>query len=87
MGLGLSLALQTISRHEGVMHVESAGGGGTTVMIWLPASPASKARHKRQKDAECRSNPVAEDCPASPFEPGIPGAVARSMVDDGDIGG
>jgi nitrogen-specific signal transduction histidine kinase len=26
MGLGLSLALQTISRHEGVIHVESCGG-------------------------------------------------------------
>jgi signal transduction histidine kinase len=43
MGLGLSLALQAIARHEGIMHVESAGGRGTTVMIWLPASPRSKA--------------------------------------------
>jgi signal transduction histidine kinase len=42
MGLGLSLALQTITRHEGVMHVESAGGKGTTVMIWLPAGPSGK---------------------------------------------
>jgi signal transduction histidine kinase len=42
MGLGWSLALQAISRHDGVMHVESAQGTGTTVMIWLPASPASK---------------------------------------------
>jgi signal transduction histidine kinase len=43
MGLGLSLALQAISRHDGVMHVESEEGYGTTVMIWLPASSSSKA--------------------------------------------
>jgi signal transduction histidine kinase len=38
MGLGLSLALQAIARHEGVMHIESVEGQGTTVLIWLPAS-------------------------------------------------
>jgi signal transduction histidine kinase len=43
MGLGLSLALQAISRHDGVMHVESEEGHGTTVMIWLPARSRSKA--------------------------------------------
>jgi signal transduction histidine kinase len=42
-GLGLSLALQAINRHDGVMRVESSEGCGTTVMIWLPASAASKA--------------------------------------------
>ena len=42
MGLGLSLALQAITRHEGVMHIESVGGSGTTVTIWLPASSTSK---------------------------------------------
>jgi signal transduction histidine kinase len=39
MGLGLALAVQVISRHHGVLHVESAKGGGTTVTTWLPASP------------------------------------------------
>jgi signal transduction histidine kinase len=43
MGLGLSLALQAITRHDGVMRIESLDGSGTTVMIWLPASPTSKA--------------------------------------------
>jgi signal transduction histidine kinase len=42
MGLGLSLALQAITRHEGVMRIESGEGCGTTVTIWLPASPACK---------------------------------------------
>ena len=42
-GLGLSLALQAITRHEGVMHVESERGAGTMVMIWLPGKPTSQA--------------------------------------------
>ena len=37
-GLGLSLALQAVTRHEGVMRIESAEGRGTTVMIWLPGA-------------------------------------------------
>ena len=37
-GLGLSLALQAVTRHEGVMRVESVEGRGTTVMIWLPGA-------------------------------------------------
>jgi signal transduction histidine kinase len=41
-GLGFSLALQAITRHEGVMRVESDEGCGTTVTIWLPASSTSK---------------------------------------------
>jgi signal transduction histidine kinase len=41
-GLGFSLALQAITRHEGVMRIESGEGCGTTVTIWLPASPAGK---------------------------------------------
>jgi signal transduction histidine kinase len=35
-GLGLSLALQVITRHEGVLRIESMEGRGTTVVIWLP---------------------------------------------------
>jgi two-component system NtrC family sensor kinase len=42
-GLGLSLALHAITRHEGVMRVESGEGCGTTVTIWLPASPNGEA--------------------------------------------
>jgi signal transduction histidine kinase len=42
-GLGLSLALQAITRHEGVMRVESERGAGTVVMIWLPGKPTSQA--------------------------------------------
>jgi signal transduction histidine kinase len=37
-GLGLSLALQAVTRHEGVMRIESVEGRGTTVMIWLPGA-------------------------------------------------
>ena len=35
-GLGMSLALQVITRHEGLMRIESVEGRGTTVIIWLP---------------------------------------------------
>jgi signal transduction histidine kinase len=42
MGLGLSLALQAITRHDGVMRIESGEGNGTTVMFWLPATATSK---------------------------------------------
>lgn len=43
MGLGMSLALQTIHRHDGVVRVESAPGRGTAVRIWLPGSAAVDA--------------------------------------------
>jgi signal transduction histidine kinase len=42
-GLGLSLALQVVSRHKGVMRIESIEGEGTTVMIWLPGNLGSVA--------------------------------------------
>jgi two-component system sporulation sensor kinase A len=42
-GLGLSLALQVVARHEGIMRIESIEGEGTTVMIWLPDSLSSVA--------------------------------------------
>jgi signal transduction histidine kinase len=38
-GLGLALAVQVISRHNGVLRVESVTGRGTTMRIWLPANP------------------------------------------------
>ena len=43
-GLGLSLALQAVTRHEGVMRIESVEGRGTTVMIWLPATLEASKR-------------------------------------------
>jgi two-component system, cell cycle sensor histidine kinase PleC len=43
-GLGLSLALQAVTRHEGVMRIESVEGAGTTVTIWLPAIPEASKR-------------------------------------------
>jgi signal transduction histidine kinase len=43
-GLGLSLALQAVTRHEGVMRIESVEGGGTTVKIWLPATLEASKR-------------------------------------------
>jgi nitrogen-specific signal transduction histidine kinase len=38
----LAEARKTISRHAGVMHVESVEGHGTTVIIWLPATLAKR---------------------------------------------
>ncbi|MGD0528771.1 MAG: HAMP domain-containing sensor histidine kinase [Polyangiaceae bacterium] len=43
-GLGLSLALQAVTRHDGVMRIESVEGGGTTVIIWLPAKMEASKR-------------------------------------------
>jgi signal transduction histidine kinase len=43
-GLGLCLALQAVTRHEGVMRIESVEGAGTTVIIWLPATPEASKR-------------------------------------------
>jgi signal transduction histidine kinase len=43
-GLGLSLAMQAVTRHDGVMRIESAEGRGTTVIIWLPASLGASKR-------------------------------------------
>jgi signal transduction histidine kinase len=43
-GLGLSLALQAVRRHDGVMRIESLEGAGTTVIIWLPATPEASKR-------------------------------------------
>jgi signal transduction histidine kinase len=43
MGLDLALALQVITRHGGMMRIESVDGAGTSVIIWLPASCASPA--------------------------------------------
>src|SRR5258708_8629332 len=37
-GLGLSLALQAVTRHDGVMRIESGEGGGTAGALWLPAT-------------------------------------------------
>jgi two-component system phosphate regulon sensor histidine kinase PhoR len=45
-GLGLSLALQAITRHEGVIRIESAEGRGTTVTIWLPATLEASKRNE-----------------------------------------
>jgi signal transduction histidine kinase len=43
-GLGLSLALQAVTLHEGVMRIESVEGRGTTVIIWLPATLEASKR-------------------------------------------
>lgn len=35
-GLGVMLAWAVVERHGGLLHFESAPGGGTTATIWLP---------------------------------------------------
>jgi signal transduction histidine kinase len=50
MGLGLSLALQAITRHEGVMRIESLAGSGTTVVIWLAASAGTRPPRRTMTD-------------------------------------
>jgi len=43
-GLGLSTAYSIIKNHNGLIRVESRQGGGTTFIIYLPASNASRKR-------------------------------------------
>jgi len=40
-GLGLTSAYSIVRRHEGIMHVESVPGDGTTFEILLPAAPGT----------------------------------------------
>lgn len=40
-GLGLPLVYGTVKAHHGQMEIQSAPGNGTTVRIYLPASPAT----------------------------------------------
>jgi signal transduction histidine kinase len=60
MGLGLSLALQAITRHEGVMRVESHDGSGTTVMIWLPDTSTEHACESKLESSGDAINPAQE---------------------------
>jgi len=58
MGLGLSLALQAITRHEGAMHIESAEGCGTTVFIWLPGTSTEPAVDRQVESSGCAADPA-----------------------------
>jgi signal transduction histidine kinase len=42
-GLGLSLVRHVVRAHGGSVHVEARDGGGTAVVVELPASPAGEA--------------------------------------------
>jgi hypothetical protein len=80
------MALQAISRHDGVVRVESSEGYGTTVMIWLPASTASKAQatdrgHRggqARRPARSNGGLSAETCPRALYVASVP-ALARSL--------
>ena len=43
-GLGLSVVRHVVRAHGGSVHVEGREGGGTAVVVELPASPAGEAR-------------------------------------------
>ena len=58
-GLGLALALQAVTRHDGALGIESIEGRGTTVMIWLPGSPTSPT----SPTCVSRSNTLVPDGP------------------------
>jgi len=54
-GLGLSVAYGIISSHKGFIDLDSAAGGGTTVLVYFPVEPRSSS-----------SVPVADEVPARP---------------------
>jgi signal transduction histidine kinase len=60
MGLGLSLALQAITRHEGAMRIESTEGRGTTVIIWLPGTSTELSIDGKVESSGCAVNPALE---------------------------
>lgn len=44
-GLGLAIVKHIVSRHRGMLHIDSIEGSGTTVSVWLPqAPPTARAR-------------------------------------------
>jgi signal transduction histidine kinase len=57
-GLGLSLAFQAITRHEGAMHIESTEGRGTTVLIWLPGTSGEPAVDRKVESSGCAVRPA-----------------------------
>ena len=42
MGLGLAICYSIVKSHEGMIHVESTPGAGTTFMVYIPASLSEK---------------------------------------------
>jgi len=42
-GLGMTIAYEVVQRHEGMMHVYSEAGRGTTIKVYLPSVLASAA--------------------------------------------
>jgi PAS domain S-box-containing protein len=50
MGLGLSICYSIVKNHHGLISITSREGVGTTVYIWLPASPI----HDRREEDESR---------------------------------
>lgn len=47
-GLGLTIAYKVVQRHDGMMHVYSEEGRGTTIKVYLPASLGSASSIKGQ---------------------------------------
>jgi signal transduction histidine kinase len=48
-GLGLALVRQTVERHSGRMHLSSAEGEGTTVLVELPIRQAGRSGGREQQ--------------------------------------
>ena len=53
-GLGLSTSFSILRRHNGALRVESRLGGGTEVLIYLPAIAGSPAEEEGKKGASFR---------------------------------
>jgi len=45
-GLGLSIVLRLVKRAKGALHVRTKVGEGTTITVYLPASPGAENTHK-----------------------------------------
>lgn len=65
-GLGLATAFSIIKRHEGHITAESQMGVGTTLHVYLPASPEKTAEKKdAKKEAKLEAKPVIMEQPVT----------------------
>jgi signal transduction histidine kinase len=52
-GLGLAICREIVSRHQGVIQAQATGGGGATIVMFMPGEPLSHKSdsvHDKRRD-------------------------------------